>query len=249
MTDIKLTLCSRPYWRALTVWVCTCSMWVTPTMAHDDFHLDLEAGTEFPVSVGASMAVTYPNGLRLSTGLGYLPNAYVEVINEVVQSFPYSYDDATGDLIEETLKDSLIWRLHAGWQSRFGVYIETGYRLMALGGGTSSEALLAGITDWESTGEFNGSFGYDVSSVLHMVDLEIGWTTPIDDRWTVRTALGGAATVAASTTVSAQAMPTGRTRQRFVQEFESFSEKYLVDTYTEYVFTPVITVTVGYRLH
>lgn len=223
-------------------------MWVTPSLAQDDFHLDLEVGTEFPISVGANMVMTYPNGLRLSTGLGYLPNAYVEVINEVVQSFPYSYDDATGDLIEETLKDSLIWHLHAGWQSGVGVYVETGYRLTALGGGTSSEALLAGITDWERTGEFNGSSGYDVSSVLHMVDIEIGWTTIIDERWTFRTALGGAATVAASTTVSAQTSPTGRTRQRFVEEFESFSENYLVDTYTEYVFTPVFTVAVGYRL-
>lgn len=224
-------------------------MWVTPTLAQDGPHLDLEVGTELPLSLGASMVMTYPNGLRLSTGLGYLPNTYVEVINEVVQSFPYSYDDATGDLIEETLKDSLIWRLHAGWQSTSGVYVETGYRLTALGGGTSSEALLAGITDWEMTGEFNGSSGYNVSSTLHMVDIEIGWSTIIDDRWTFRTALGAAATVAASTAVSAQTTPTGRARQRFVREFESFSEHYLVDTYTEYVFTPVITVVFGYRLH
>lgn len=240
--------CVQCFWRVLTVCVCACCMLVTPSMAQDRPHLDLEVGTEFPVSIAASMVMTYPNGLRLSTGLGYLPNTYVEVINEVVQSFPYSYDDATGDLIEETLKDSLIWRLHAGWQSRLGVYVETGYRLTALGGGTSSEALLAGITNWEGTGEFSGSSGYDVSSVLHMVDLEIGWTTTIDDRWTFRTALGGAATVAASSNVSAQSTSTGRIRQGLVQEFESLSEKYLVDTYTEYVFTPVLTVALGYRL-
>ncbi len=214
----------------------------------EDVRLDIELGTDLPVAVGGTITARWSSGLRLSTGVGYLPRSYVALINEVVQQFPYSYDAATGDLIEETLQNSLIWHTHLGWQSEVGLYIDAGYRLAALGGGTSTEALLIAITDWQGSNQTNASANYDVTSALHMVDLEVGWTTDINEKWSFRTALGVAATVAASATVTSESRPTGPARQRFVNEFEAFSERYLVDTYTEYVFTPVITVAVGYRL-
>ena len=63
-------------------------------------------GTNLPVSVGGAVTARWSNGLRLSSGLGYLPRSYVALINEAVQQFPYSHDAATGDLIEETLQNS-----------------------------------------------------------------------------------------------------------------------------------------------
>ena len=231
----------------LSLVVAICVLHASPVFA-EDVRLDVEMGTDLPVSVGGKITARWSNGLRVSTGLGYLPRAYVALINEVVQQFPYSYDAATGDLIEETLQNSLIWHTHLGWQTELGLYIDTGYRLAALGGGTSTEALLVAITDWQGSSQTNASANYDVTSVLHMVDLEVGWTTDIDEKWSFRTALGVAATLAASATVESETTPRGPSRQRFVNEFEAFSERYLVDTYTEYVITPVITVGVGYRL-
>ena len=40
----------------------------------------------------------------------------------------------------------------------------------------------------------------------------------------------------------------GVRRQRLIDQFETATEKYLVDTYTTYVITPVFTFAVGYRL-
>ena len=239
----------RPYsvYKIVTL-LCFVSLCHTPKAQADDIRVDIELGTELPLALGGKLTARWVNGLRASTGLGYLPRSYVALINEVVQQFPYSYDAATGDLIEETLQNSLIWHLHLGWQSNFGLYVDAGYRLAALGGGTSTEALLVAITDWQGGSQNSPSANYDVSSTLHMADLEVGWGVDIDERWSFRTALGIAATLAASATVGATDAPTGPARQRFVTEFESFSERYLVNTYTEYVFTPVISIALGYRL-
>ena len=226
----------------LSVQWTVASAWAKPA------HLDIEIGTELPISVGATASATWASGLRVSTGVGYLPRTYVEWINEVVQQFPYSYDAATGDLIEETLQDSLIWRTHIGWQWDFGLYVDGGYGLAALGGGTSTEALLAGLTGYEATNFTPNSGAYAVRSVLHMADLEVGWKTLIAHGWTFRTGLGVAATFAASSTVESESPSTARARQRLVSEFEAFSERYLVDTYTQYVITPVLTIALGYRL-
>lgn len=208
----------------------------------------LEVGTEMPVTVGATVAAIWPSGWRISSGLGYLPGSYVALINEVVQQFPYSYDADTGDLIEETLQNSLIWRTHLGWQTDYGLYFEGGYRLTTLGGGTSTEALLIGITNWEGSNSENGSGTYDVRSTLHMLDGEVGWSTEITERWAFRTGLGVAATFAASSSVASNTPPSGPARQRFVNEFETFSERYLVDTYKEYVITPVLSIALVYRI-
>ena len=208
----------------------------------------LEVGTEIPVTVGATVVAIWPRGWRVSSGLGYLPASYVALINEVVQQFPYSYDADTGDLIEETLQNSLIWRTHLGWQTDYGLYFEGGYRLTTLGGGTSTEALLVGITDWEGGTDGSGSAAYDVTSTLHMLDAEVGWSSDITERWAFRTGIGVAATFAASSSVASKTPPSGPARQRFVTEFEAFSERYLVDTYNEYVITPVLSIALAYRL-
>lgn len=213
-----------------------------------DVQVDLEIGTEVPIAVGGTLALEWSSGLRASTGLGYLPGSYVALINEVVQSFPDSYDAATGDLIEETLQNSLIWRTHVGWRLPHGMYVDGGYGLAALGGGTSTEALLSALTAREASSGGNSSRTYSVGSVLHMLDLEFGWKTVFQERFTFRTGIGVAATVAASASVKADELPTQPRRQNFVKEFEDFSEEYLVDTYTTYVFSPVLTIAFGYRL-
>ena len=211
-------------------------------------HFEVEIGTELPVALGLTASATWSNGFRLSSGIGYLPKTYVELINEVVQQFPNSYDAATGDLIEETLQSSLIWRTHLGWQWRSGFYLDGGYGLVTLGGGTSTESLIAGLTEYEADGFSASDNQYSVRSVLHMANFELGWKSLIDDRWTLRTALGVAVTFAASSTVESKTEPNTRFRRQVVEGFESHSERYLVDTYEEYVITPVFTLALGYRI-
>ncbi len=224
------------------------SLLLAQPVAASDMHLDVEVGTELPIALGLSVGLEWPNGLRASSSAGYLPGRYVALINEVVQSVPNSYDSTTGDLIEETLQDSLIWRTHIGWQLPYGMYADAGYGLAALGGGTSTEALLAGLTGRAAPSTSGNARTYAVGSTLHMLDAEFGWKRVYRERFTVRAAIGVAATVAATATVEADSKPNQSARRRLIEEFESFSERYLVDTYTTYMFSPVITMSLGYRL-
>ena len=211
-----------------------------------DLHLDIEAGTDVPVSLGASVSLQVPYGIRISTGLGALPAGYVSLINEVVTSLD-GYDDATAALVEQTLQNSMVWRTHVGWIADFGLYIDAGYTLAALGGGSSVEDIIVGIVGREPPSR-GADREYDIASTLHMLDVEIGWKGVFWDAFVVRAAIGFSGTIASSTTVQQRFSVTGPVMQRGIDEFEAFVETYLDETYQTYVFTPVFTVSLGYRI-
>lgn len=225
------------------------ALWgLASTAQAQEIHLDLEASTDVPVALGVTAGLELPLGLRASSSLGTLPRGYVSLINAVVQSFPNTYNQATGDLIEQTLQSSLVWRSHVGWATSLGLYFDAGYGLVALGGGTSTEALLAAVTGQQAPGQGGASQDYAITSTLHMLDLEVGWKGELGEGFTLRAGLGLAGTLAASSSVDAEFTPARPAGQRLVKEFEAYAEGYLVDTYTSYVFTPVISLGLGYRL-
>ncbi len=219
----------------------------TPAQA-DDWHLDAELVTDVPIGVGARAALGMPHGLRLSTALQVMPEGYVSLINTVVTSLPNTYNDDTATLIEDTLQKSLVWRTHVGWRpwASLGLYLDVGYGFVGLGGATTGEALLAAIVGYEAPTSDTGH-EYSVTSALHMIDVEIGYEWLFWDALTLRAALGFAGTLAASTTVEQQFSVKLPAAQKLVDRFEDFGEDYLVEQYTCFVFTPVVSVGVGYR--
>lgn len=215
------------------------------------FHLDLQAQTDFPVAVGARISAEFPYRLQLSTGVGTLPGPYVDVINAVVVAAG-GYDEATADVIRSALASSLVWRTHVGWRplKKRGWYFEGGYGLVTLGGGiTGQEALtlLTGGTVPTSDGPGTTLLDYDVRSTLHMVDVETGWRWLLwRDRIVLRAALGFAGTVGSKTVLEPKDT-TRLTDTAALQTLAREGEAYLDDIYTSYVFTPVVSVGVGYR--
>jgi hypothetical protein len=214
--------------------------------ASAQLHLDVEAGTDFPISVGGGLRLEVPYGIRIGTTVGVMPSGYVQAINAAVVSAG-GYTESTADLVETTLQSSLAWRTHVGWIASFGLYVDVGYGLITLGGGSSGEAIVASATGTAIPEGSSGDRQYDVSSTLHMFDVEIGWQGVFWDSMVVRAALGFAGTLAATSSVDQQFATSTTAGQRAVDRFEDWAEGYLVDTYTSYVFTPVITVAVGYR--
>lgn len=219
------------------------------------YHLELQVQTDFPVSVGGRINAEFPYRIQLSTGVGTLPGSYVDVINAVVVAAG-GYDEPTADLIRSTLASSLVWRTHVGWRplSRRGWYVEGGYGLVTLGGGiTGQEALVLLTGGTAPTGGGGGGGGgttllnYDVRSTLHMLDVETGWRWLLwRDRIVLSAALGFAGTVASKTVLEPiDASPLTDTAA--LQALADEGEAYLDDIYTSYVFTPVVTVGIGYR--
>ena len=212
-------------------------------------HLHVEALTDLPVQIGGRIQLEVPYGIRFATSLGAMPGSYVDLINEILVA-ANAYPEPTAQLIRTTLQQSLVWRTHVGWRplSDHGFYFELGYALVTLGGGASGEELIAGITGQPVPGGSGASERlYDAASTLHMLDVEVGWEWVLWDALTLRAALGMIATVGASATVDPQ-FTVKPLFQPVLDGFTSFAESYLIDTYTSYVFSPVISVAVGYRI-
>ncbi|NOZ87027.1 MAG: hypothetical protein GXP49_12335 [Deltaproteobacteria bacterium] len=210
------------------------------------WHLCFEGATDVPVDAGARALMETPYGLRVGLALGGLPGPYVDLINAVVVAAG-GYDQDTADLVSDSLQNSLVFRIHGGWRpvEDWGLYIEAGYGLVVLGGGVSGEELVAAATGVARPGTELESRGYEVSSTLHMIDLEVGWEFLFWDRLELRIALGFAGTLGASARVQPDFVP------RLLQPVDAFSraaENYLVDVYKSYVFTPVVTVGLGYQV-
>lgn len=212
----------------------------------DRWSFKADALTDVPVQVGGRIGVEGPLRLQLGTSLGMLPGPYVDLINEVVVAAG-GYDESTAELIRQSLKQSLVWRLHLGWRpfEDYGFYFEFGYGLVTLGGGVETEELIAAVTGSppprdDPTAERT----YDVTSTLHMLDVEIGWQWRLWEGLTLRAAVGFAGTLGAHSEVAPAYRPVA---QRAVGAFTRAAEKYLDDIYTTYVFTPVASLALGYR--
>jgi len=212
------------------------------------YQLRLEVGTDFPVALGARVSAEFPLRLRVGSSLGALVGPYVDSINGVVVALG-GYPQSTADLISDALQNSLVWRLQVGWRpfASLGFYVDLGYGLATLGGGATGDQILAAALG-QSAPANSGGRDYDIVSTIHLVMVEIGWQWSLwHDRISLRAAVGGAFTVAASTTITPQFSTTSALEGRLVEAFTTFGEDYLDDTYTTYVHTPVISVAAGYR--
>lgn len=220
---------------------------LTAAPASAEVHLDVEALTDFPLDVGARVAVELPYRLRLSTSLGFMPQPYSNTINSFLVDLNV-YDAQVGTLITTALSHSFVWRTHLGWRpfASLGLYIDAGYGLVSLGGGLSSQdAVQAGTTARAQASATSSSNELNINSTLHMIDVEIGYGFVFWRHFVVRVALGGAFTVGASTSITSTRAATQNSRA--FQTFAAAAADYLNGTYKSYVFSPVATLALGYR--
>ena len=221
------------------------------TLRDGPVHLDLRAQTDFPLSVGGRLNLELPGRIQLNTALGVLPGAYVDVINSGIVSAG-GYDRFTAYVIRDALRRSLVWRSHLGWRpfEKRGWYFEAGYALVSLGlAFTPQDALVAALGD-DAPGvpdDVDRALTYDIRSHLHMIDVESGWRWLLaGDRIVLAAALGFAATVDARTHIeprySNEVTDSGPARA-----LANIGEHHLDEIYERYVFTPVATVSLGYR--
>ena len=233
-----------------SAWIVALLALTAPVRAEEcPWHLDLEALTDFPVGVGGRLALHMPYGLRTSFSAQVLPSGYVDAINGILVGVG-AYSASTAELIASTLDDSLVLRAHVGWRplADYGFYIDVGYGYLGLGGSTAGGALLSGIlgVPLPQARVAAQARDFDAASDVHMVDVEVGYEWAFWNALVVRVALGFAGTVAADAAVRAK-FEVVRTFELSIAEFERYAEDYLEETFTSYVFTPVVTVAVGYR--
>ena len=211
-----------------------------------NWHADVEVLTDIPVQVGARLGIQGPFGIRASTSLGVFPAGYVELINQVATATDL-YSEKTAELIRTVLENSLVWRTHLGIQpfAGWGFYIDGGYSLVVLGGAIGSEVVLSEISSLlPPPSELIPDRNYEISSTLHMLDLELGWSFLIGQGWVIRTGVGFTGTVAARTRIDPDFVPI---LSSAVEEFCRQEESSLNHIYTSHVFMPTLSIAIGYR--
>jgi hypothetical protein len=199
--------------------------------------IGLEAMTELPIDLGVRFWVEFPYRIRASMSVGWLPEAYLDLMNAIVVAAG-AYDDGTAEVVAGALSSSFVWRTHVGWRplETSGFSFEAGYGLVAAGGALRSGDLVAALTGRPAPPGVAGR--YEVASILHLIDVELDWTwILLDDQLSLRVGLGFAGTVASATTVEPHA-PVQLTSDAAAQ---------LDEVYTGYLFLPVISFAVGYR--
>jgi len=208
------------------------------------WRMGIEAVTEFPVQVGGRIWGEFPGGVRLNTSLGYLPGAFAGSVSGVFEAAG-AYDAATGEIVEGALGSSLVWRVGVGWRpfSSSGFFIGAGYTLASLKAETSMGEVAEAVDVPETARYVSSQDSLRLATTLHMVNAEIGWQWWLWEGLTIRAALGGLFTVGASTSLSTDAA-VGNTAQG--SAVLSIGESYVDETLTSYVFTPTLSLAVGW---
>lgn len=209
------------------------------------WHLGLEALTDFPLQIGGKIWLETPGRIRLSSSLGYLPGFYVDAINGILVGVG-AYGQNTADMIRSSLKSSLIFRTHLGWRpiKRRGFYFEVGYTLATLGGGATTSDVVVLFTGLPLPLSGDGNKDYTLTSMVHMIDAEVGWMWLPWRGLTLRAAIGFAGTVAAKSKIErADQQPMNAVEDMFARSGEEKLDK----TYTSYVFAPTFTFAIGWR--
>lgn len=194
--------------------------------------------------MGARVTFELPGRLQLIGGIGFMPSGYTQLINDALVDFNV-YDQATANLIQSSLQNTLLLHLRLGWRpfERRGFYFQAGYLRGFLGGGASGASVLAagghaGITSGAASDTF------DIATTVQGITFEIGWAWLIEDRWQLRLGFGGMHTFASSSTITKR---NGR-ETADDKTLESGAAAYIDSVMTTYVYSPMITFTAGFRI-
>ncbi|MCG8424339.1 MAG: hypothetical protein MJE77_41130 [Proteobacteria bacterium] len=179
-----------------------------------------------------------------------MPSPYVDLINAVSTEFEF-YDQSTADLISDALERSLVWTVRAGWRpfSRRGLYVDAGYSTINLGGRATSDDVLSAYLSGQrlpTIPALASDMPYDIDATLQMARVEAGWVVWLSDLY-LRIAVGGAFTMASNTVIDPGQSGSAQVDSSR-QTIATKAGQYLDDTFTTYVHTGTLTLTLGYRV-
>lgn len=212
--------------------------------ASRETHLDVQAQSNFPIDVGARVALEVPYRVRLSVAAGVMPRPYADTINALIVALG-GYPSSVGQLVAASFAGAFSGRIHVGWRPlvRYGFYVDVGYGLVGLGGGVGLAQLNEAAGRPPPNQDRDVYASLRVVSTLHMIDVELGYEQVFGRYFFVRGALGFAGTVAARTSIT---QPNGTVPAR-LQPYLDEAASYLDTQYRAWAMSPVATLALGVR--
>nr|HEX4315100.1 hypothetical protein [Kofleriaceae bacterium] len=203
------------------------------------------AGTNAPLDLELGAEAESPQRIRVAMTVGIMPQLYARGIDHLLVGVG-AFDQATGDLVGDSLSTSAVWRTMVGYRPfrHSGFYAMAGYALVVFGGSTTADAALEAATH-EPPPASDAGKSFEIDSHLHTLDAELGWRWRLDHNLLLQVALGGVFTIGAGTAITPNYAPKDPAA---TAAYTREADAYLDHIYTSYVFSPTVIVTAGYRL-
>lgn len=212
--------------------------------ATEDWNLVGAFGTDFPLEVGGGLRVEMPYHLEVQGTVGFLPEGYSDVANDVGQQFG-DYDDTTARLIDQTLQDALVFRGLVGWHPfGGGFFVQVGYSHIGVTGDVDLRDLANSFLPGSGLGGLlpgNPIVNGDAS--IEQVQGLVGYEWELGSNLVVRGALGFVYTFGASAHLDVAQLDLPAPADRLIAQ----GEDYVASIFTDYFHVPTATLEIGYR--
>ncbi len=204
-----------------------------------------EAGTVAPVFVGAGARVELGPRLRFGAAGGPMPQAYLTLVNEVIQAFYPPYTDDAATLVDVALDRAGALRLSAGARPfrALGFTTDATYTYVGGAGATTGSELVEAFVGGDGRNLGENPPTVDARASLHLLGAEVGYEHRVWERLVLRGALGFGFTVAAGASIEAE---VARGRRTVDGELAAEGEAALIDVLQGYAHTPTASVMLGW---
>jgi hypothetical protein len=203
------------------------------------------AGANAPLAVAAGLEVAFPWRFRIGATLGTFPRSVEHAVNHELVAHGV-YKAALGDLVDASLSQVVQLHGYVGvkpW-THHGFFATAGYTVAWVSGRASVPQVATAIGEMIPDQLPVDRIFFDVSSRLHLVDVELGWEWRLPHHWSLLLSLGAAITVTARTRVAAEPAITD---PRF-GALAARAQGTLDHAYNTYVRTPLLSSFLAYEL-
>lgn len=209
--------------------------------------VDLAFGTHLPISIGGEVTATFYEHFLVSLHVGYMPGAYVSMINGIAVGAG-AYDDTVAGVVSAAANRSRVVRASIGARpfARSAFELQLGYTMISAGGAVAGREAIEHATGADLSGyETDGS----VASRLHGIHASIGGRWVFREHLMFNVAFGWFHTLRSRTDIASRGdlpldpMALGRV-QHAVHEAEDYLDRRVLQ---RWAFTPELRLTLGYR--
>ncbi len=210
----------------------------------NDWNLVGAFGTDFPLEVGGGLRLEMPYHLEVQGTVGFLPEGYSDVANDVGQQLG-DYDDVTARLIDQTLQDALVFRGLVGWHPfGGGFFVQLGYSHIGVTGEVNLRDLANSFLPGSGlAGLLPGNPIVDGDADIDQLQGLVGYEWELGGNLVVRGALGFVYTFGASTHIDVGGLDLPAPADELIHQ----GEEYVASIFTDYFHVPTATVEIGYR--
>ncbi|NQZ00388.1 MAG: hypothetical protein HRT45_06925 [Bdellovibrionales bacterium] len=202
-------------------------LWLQPAQGFELQGLEIEAGTEAPLMVGARMKVQLPSSLHLRAGLGFVPDFYAQTYGDLSGALGI-HGENTGSALSQAMSGSLVFDVRAAYSldPDGGFYAEAGYMYFAGGSGSVTGDVAEDALENEYSG-IDSSDDIELEGTFHAVTFHLGYMFLLTERISLNVDVGLVKPIFGSITMSASSASSSDEAD-LAEDFEPYLEDAIV---------------------